>query len=167
MWTIAIEPLTRDAFAPFCCVVAADGADPIQINQGFAERFDTSAGIDVLSQGGAVNVSLFTANPRPLPVAIALMERHPLGSQLFFPLQDRPWLVVVCADPRVASSFRAFAATGRQGVNYARDTWHHPLLVHDRDSRFLVVDRRGTGQNLEEMRLGDNPLVLSPLVPSS
>ena len=51
---------------------------------------------------------------------------------------------------RTRTSFRAFRATGRQGINYARNTWHHPLLVLEAESRFLVVDRKGPGANLEE-----------------
>jgi ureidoglycolate lyase len=35
-------------------------------------------------------------------------------------------------------------------VNYARNVWHHPLLVLQPDSNFLVVDRGGAGENLEE-----------------
>jgi ureidoglycolate lyase len=73
-----------------------------------------------------------------------------LGSQIFFPLQDRPWLVVVAEDAHDFKSYRAFTATGSQGVNYARHVWHHPLLVLDPGSRFLVVDRKGPGDNLEE-----------------
>ena len=99
----------------------------------------------------AVNISIVIAHPRPRPIAITLMERHPLGSQIFYPLQDRPWLVVVCGDPTDRTSFRAFSATGRQGINYARNTWHHPLLVLEAESRFLVVDRKGPGANLEEV----------------
>jgi ureidoglycolate lyase len=89
------------------------------------------------------------------------MERHPLGSQIFYPLQDQPWLVVVCGDPEDASSFRAFQATGRQGVNYARNVWHHPLLVNANESRFFVVDRKGPGNNLEEHWLTGEALVLA------
>jgi ureidoglycolate lyase len=81
------------------------------------------------------------------------MERHPLGTQLFYPLQDRPWLVLVCTDPTDAATYRAFSASGRQGVSYARNTWHHPLLVLDPDSRFFIVDRKGPGANLEEVFL--------------
>ncbi len=88
------------------------------------------------------------------------MERHPLGSQAFVPLQDRPWLVVVCAAPDDLASYRAFTATGLQGVNYARNVWHHPLLVLDSQSRFFIVDRKGPGNNLEERWL-DQPLTLS------
>jgi ureidoglycolate lyase len=152
------EPLTKTAFAAFGDVVETDGAAPIEINQGFARRCNALANIDVTAGGAAVNISLFDARPRPQPIAIRLMERHPLGSQLFMPLQDRPWLVVVCTNPYDLSSYRAFTASGRQGVNYARNVWHHPLLVLGEGERFLVVDRIGQ-DNLEEVWL-DQPMSL-------
>jgi ureidoglycolate lyase len=141
-----IEALTKAGFAPFGEVIEIDGAQHFPINQGFAERFNDLAIVDAET----VNISIVVAMPRPRPIAITLMERHPLGSQIFYPLQDRPWLVVVCGNPKDATSFRAFSATGRQGINYVRNAWHHPLLVLDADSRFLVVDRKGPGANLEE-----------------
>jgi ureidoglycolate lyase len=146
-----IEALTKAGFAPFGDVIEIDGAQHYPINRGFAERFNDLARVDAET----VNISIVIANPRPKPIAITLMERHPLGSQIFYPLQDRPWLVLVCGDPREPNGFRAFSATGRQGINYARNTWHHPLLVLDADSRFLVVDRKGPGTNLEEVQIDE------------
>jgi ureidoglycolate lyase len=154
MRTIAIEPLTKASFARFGEVIEFAGAGRIAINQGFAERVNGLAQIDVGAEGGSVNVSIFTARARPRPIVIALMERHPLSSQLFYPLQDRPWLVLVCDDPHDAESFRAFRAGGRQGVNYRRNVWHHPLLVTSDGERFIVIDRAGAGGNLEETHLG-------------
>ena len=118
----------------------------------FTEVMDFFDGISA-KYGAPIVERASIQQPRPAPIEIALMERHPLGSQLFAPMQARPWLVVVCGDPRDASSYRAFRATGRQGVNYARNVWHHPLLVLDADSLFLVVDRTGPGNNLEEYEL--------------
>ena len=158
MHRLAPGPLTKTAFAPFGDVVEIDGAAPIEINQGFARRFDSLADIEVTANGAAVNISLFEARPRPQPIEIKLMERHPLGSQLFMPLQDRLWLVVVCADPHDPASYCAFTATGRQGVNYGRNVWHHPLLILGEGERFMVVDRVGQ-DNLEEVWL-DQPLSL-------
>jgi ureidoglycolate lyase len=146
-------PLTKAGFAPFGDVVEMEGAEHYPINQGFAERFDDLARVDVAAEEGAVNIGIVTALPRPQPIVLTLMERHPLGSQIFFPLQDRPWLVVVCDDPKDFASYRAFRASGRQGINYARNVWHHPLLVLDPVSRFLVIDRKGPGHNLEEICL--------------
>jgi ureidoglycolate lyase len=158
MHQIIPSPLTKAAFAAFGDVVETEGGLPIEINQGFATRFNHLAGIDVTSGGADVNISLFHARPRPQPIAIKVMERHPLGSQLFFPLQERPWLVLVCADPRDVTTYRAFTASGRQGINYARNVWHHPLLVLGEAERFLIVDRPGGG-NLEEVWL-DAPFEL-------
>jgi ureidoglycolate lyase len=147
---LTIEPLTKAAFAPFGDVVESDGARHYPINQGYAERYHDLATVDAAENGQAI-ISLCTAQPRPLPIEIKLMERHPLGSQAFIPLQDRDWLVVVASDPLTPASLRAFRATGRQGVHYGRNVWHHPLLVLDADSRFLIVDRKGAGKNLEEV----------------
>jgi ureidoglycolate lyase len=155
MTTLSIEPLTKQAFAPFGEVVETAGATPLSINQGHAARYNELATIDVGAEGGQVNISWFIASERPAPIAIRLMERHPLGSQLFMPLNGEDWLVVVCTDPRDRSSYRAFAANGKQGVNYARNCWHHPLLVLKDASSFLVVDRKGGGDNLEEYWLDE------------
>lgn len=146
-------PLTRSAFAAYGDVVELDGANHFTINKGFAERFHDLANIDVTREGGATCISLFEGQARPSPVAITMMERHPLGSQLFYPLQNRSWLIVVCRDPLDAASFEAFSASGTQGINYACNTWHHPLIVGEGGNQFLIVDRKGDGNNLEEVDL--------------
>jgi ureidoglycolate lyase len=147
------EPLTRAAFAPFGEVIEIEGAHHYPINENTTERFHDLARVDIAAERGRPLINVFRGQPRPLPVAIRLMERHPLGSQAFYPLQNRDYLVVV-ADPReklTPQALRAFRATGRQGVNYARNTWHHPLLVLAPDHDFLVIDRGGVGENLEEV----------------
>ena len=74
---LKIEPLTRESFAPFGDVIDVDGAAHITINQGFAQRCDGQAKIDVASEGGAVNVSLFTAQPRPAPIYLRPADAAP------------------------------------------------------------------------------------------
>jgi ureidoglycolate lyase len=153
MITLTPKPLTAQAFATFGNVVEVEGHKPLDINQGYALRFDDLAAIDVAAELGRTKASIFVANPRPRPITIDMMERHPLGTQLFYPLQNKVWWVVVCDNPQDPASFHAFTATGLQGVNYNRNTWHFPLLVADPESRFLVVDRAGPGNNLEEVTL--------------
>lgn len=161
--TITIAPLTKDAFAPFGDVVEIADRPALSINQGFADRFNGLAKIDVADAGGAAQVSIFRARQRPMPISIQLMERHPLGSQLFYPLQNENWLVLVCSDPRARDTYHAFLANGRQGVNYARNTWHHPLLVLSGNAHFMIIDRAGPGDNLAECWLDQNDwLQLSP-----
>lgn len=153
--TLSPKPLTQEAFARFGDVIELPGAQHFPINKGFTERHHDLADVDVQMSDGHALISIFRCQPRPSPLQLDLMERHPLGSQAFYPLQDRDWLVVVAGedDPCDPDNLHAFHATGRQGVNYARNTWHHPLLVLQPDSDFLVVDRGGPGDNLEEREL--------------
>jgi ureidoglycolate lyase len=156
---LKIESLTCNAFAPFGDVIEMTGADHYPINQGYAERFHDLARIDTGKQDGETIISLFRGKPRPVP--IGFVERHPLGSQAFYPLQDREWLIVVAESgpPPSATTLRAFRASGRQGINYARNVWHYPLLVLDRESDFLIIDRKGPGNNLEEVTLPEPALL--------
>jgi len=80
-----------------------------------------------------------------------MMERHPFGSQCFVPLKGRPFLVVVAQDEGGRPGKpQVFLARGDQGVNYRVNTWHYPLMALEEQSDFLVVDRDGPGNNLEE-----------------
>jgi ureidoglycolate lyase len=146
---LTVQPLTPEAFAPFGEVLQRDGAEIRMINEGTTERFHALARLQV-TDGSAI-VSLFRGQPRRFPFMITMMERHPLGSQAFFPLQNRPWLAVVAEDRNgIPGKPVVFRASGTQGVNYARNVWHHPLMALDVVSDFLVVDRDGSGDNLEE-----------------
>ncbi|HER27447.1 MAG TPA: ureidoglycolate lyase [Rhodospirillales bacterium] len=147
------EPLTRKAFAPFGEVIETQGAASYPINEGTTERFHDLAAIDVAADDGRTLVNIFRGQARDFPCQITMMERHPLGSQAFIPLDRRPYLVVVAATPSRPGidDLYAFFATGDQGVNYRKGIWHHPLLCMDKTSDFLVIDRGGAGQNLEEI----------------
>jgi ureidoglycolate lyase len=148
---LTVQSLTKQAFAPFGDVVQTYGAELRMINQGSTERFHDLAKIDVSEKGGSAIVSLFRGQPFAPPIDIAMMERHPLGSQLFYPVSGRPFLAVVAPDegghPGEPTAF--FCPPGT-GVNYASNTWHHPLLSLEAVSDFIVVDRDGPGNNLEE-----------------
>jgi ureidoglycolate lyase len=157
MNTLEIEPLTREAFAPFGDVISLDGAVHYPINLGSTERFHDLAKVDTSAEGGRTLINLFRGEPRPLPFEITMMERHPLGSQAFIPLTEQPYLVVVAARGTLeAGNLRAFITRGWQGVNYARDVWHHPLLAIGRTSDFIVIDRGGDGINLVEENLKES-----------
>lgn len=159
--TLAIEPLTRAAFAPFGDVIELDGARQIPINLGTTMRYHDLAHVDVADGGGRPLVNLFRGQPRTLPFEVTMLERHPLGSQAFVPLTDKPYLVVVAPagalEPRAV---RAFVTRGWQGVNYAKGVWHHPLIALDGVSDFIVVDRGGGGHNCDEQTLPE-PLWLT------
>jgi len=149
------RPLTRDAFARYGDVIDCEGARHFSINGGTTERFHDLARLD-MGAGGSAIVSIFRGQPRSYPFTIAAMERHPIGSQAFVPMQRTPYLVVVAETDPLAGTpgeLHAFLARGDQGVNYAPGTWHHPLLALGDVSDFLVIDRQGEGGNCDEFAL--------------
>ena len=50
----------------------------------------------------------------------------------------------------IMTAFDHERARGDQGVNYRRNVWHYPLMPLQAVSDFLVADRDGPGNNLEE-----------------
>lgn len=158
---LRVEPLTVAAFAPFGDVIESEGRAPMVINGGMTLRYDDLASVDVGTQGGRALISFFDAQPYALPLGIRAMERHPLGSQAFVPLDEAAFLVVVApvGDQIDESAIRVFVTNGRQGVNYKRGAWHHSLIVTQGTARFLVVDRGGEGHNCDVTELRGNYLV--------
>ncbi|WP_025602263.1 ureidoglycolate lyase [Burkholderia sp. WSM2230] len=152
--TLPLQRLTRAAFAPFGDVIELEGTRHFAINGGTTERYHDLARVDVTDAGGRPLINLFRAQPQPLPIDIAMMERHPLGSQAFIPLTPCRYLIVVApAGELDATRLRGFWTDIWQGVNYAKGVWHHPLLALDRVSDFLVVDRGGEQHNCDEQTL--------------
>jgi len=153
--------LTAGDFAPFGDVIEIGGRESRWINENTTRRFDDLTPVDVLEAGGRPLISIFETMPRPLPLPIRALERHPLSSQAFYPLDARPFLVVVATDGAspIAGRVRAYLSSGEQGVNYRRNTWHHSLIGLVRSSRFLVIDRGGPAENCEELAVDSVILV--------
>lgn len=157
---LTIRPLTPEAFAPFGTVIEADPVAMRHINGGNTERYHALAEAEAVGEDAKVIINIFRGSPRSFPYAVDMMERHPFGSQSFSPIDDRPWLVIVAEDESGRPGRpQVFRAGGRQGVNYRRNVWHHPLMTVGATSDFIVVDRLGGGVNLEEYFF-DTPFVV-------
>lgn len=161
MIEIAIEPLTREAYAPFGQVIETEGAQHYPINGGMTERYHDLAKVELGGVHPRPLVSIARGKPYELPLALKMMERHPLGSQAFFPLSERPFLSIVAPDEGGRPGRpRAFLAQRGQGINMAMNTWHAVLTPLFEISDFLIVDRGGEGNNLEEYFFSDPYLVV-------
>ena len=102
-------------------------------------------------------VNIFRGQAFAPPVDIVMLERHPLGSQAFIPAAAPA--ISGCGCRGCAGGTRGcrspFWERVNQGVNYGRNVWHHPLISLEERSDFLVVDRGGEGNNLEEFFFDD------------
>jgi ureidoglycolate lyase len=154
--SLQAEALTKEAFKPFGDVLDSQDISPELINFGNTQKFGGLTDITIIDQAPA-QISIYQSRAIELPFRIILMECHPLASQAFFPLHQRPFPVVVAPAQKQPSSenIRVFLSNGQQGVNIAPGVWHHYQLSLDQDSRYLVVDRAGAEDNYEEYQLQD------------
>jgi ureidoglycolate lyase len=149
--TIPAEPLTAEAFAPWGDVIEAGRGASFPINGGMCDRYHDLARMEFLGEGARAGISVGYGRPYALPLDLTLVERHPLGSQAFVPMTEDPFLVVVAPDEDGRPGRpRAFITAPGQGVNYLRNAWHGVLTPLGRAAPFLIVDRIGPGNNLEE-----------------
>lgn len=155
MKTLPIQPLTREAYAPFGEVI--DGPPPGNpgrlVNQGFVRRHDHAAHLTNLRPEAPLNLAFFRCKPRPLEdLEVALLERHPDSTQLFLPLGPARYLVVAAlgGDQPDYSSLAAFLAEGPQGVSYHPGIWHLPLVALDQVTDFAcLVYEDGSARDCE------------------
>jgi ureidoglycolate lyase len=151
MRAIVAQPLTREAFDAFGEVITTENVQHRAINGGRTKRYHALARPDAVGPNGHVIINIFKGTPYSFPLKLDMVERHPLGSQAFIPLSSRPFLVVVSHDeggrPREP---HAFLTKPWEGVNYRRNLWHGVLTPIGEPQDFIVVDRDGDGDNLEE-----------------
>ena len=147
--TINPKPITKENFSKFGDVITTDDIKPLEINDGYAKRFDGIANLNTSKDNGETTICIFSALKRSFPMKIDMMEKHPLGSQAFVPMKETTFLVFVApkgGKPNL-NEVEAFIVPPGIGVNYNPGTWHFPLIATE-DMNFLVVDRKGSGENL-------------------
>ena len=147
--TINPKPITKNNFSKFGDMITTADIKPIEINEGYAKRFDGIANLNTSRENGETTICIFSALKRSFPMKIDMMEKHPLGSQAFIPMKQTTFLVLVAPEGNKPdlNKIEAFIIPPEIGVNYNPGTWHFPLIATE-DMNFLVVDRKGSGYNL-------------------
>jgi ureidoglycolate lyase len=158
-----IKPIkiNRKNFAEYGDLISTDAIKPIDINAGYAKRFDNLIKINTLKDGGETIVSIFSALKRFFPMKIDMMEKHPLGSQAFVPMKETTFLAFVApqSDIPKINKIQSFIIPPKTGINYKPGIWHFPLISTE-DTDFLVIDRKGTGNNLITHKFDNDKIIL-------
>ena len=148
---IKIKPkkINKINFSKFGQIIDTSKKKYFRINNGYAKRYDNLGKINTSLNKGRTIVSIFSAKKRKFPMKVDMMEKHPLGSQAFVPMKETSFLVFVAPkgnkpDLKKIQSFRIPKQTG---INLNPGIWHFPL-ISTKDMNFLVVDRKGKGNNL-------------------
>ena len=163
MTNIIIKPklISKENFKKFGDMITTSGIKPLEINDGYAKRFDGIANLNTKKDNGESTISIFSALKRSFPMKVDIMEKHPLGSQAFIPMQKTTFLAFVApaGDKPDLDKVEAFIIPKGVGVNYSAGIWHFPLIATE-DMNFLVVDRTGKGDNLITYDLNEKNITL-------
>ena len=154
--------INRSNFKTFGDLISTNDIDPIDINAGYAKRFDNLADLNTSKDEGKTIVSIFSALKRNFPMKINMMEKHPLGSQAFIPMKETTFLCFVAPPGEFPdiSKIRSFIVPPKNGINYKAGIWHFPLISTE-DTNFLVIDRKGKGENLIIHKFEKEKIVLN------
>ena len=163
MKNFVFEPklITKENFKKFGDMITTADIKPIEINNGYAKRYDGIAKLDTKKDNGESTISIFSALKRSFPMKIDMMEKHPLGSQAFIPMDDTKFLVFVAPrgnKPNI-NKIQSFVVPKQTGINYNAGIWHFPLISM-KNMNFLVVDRKGKGNNLEIYKFKKEQIIL-------
>ena len=141
--------ISRENFAIYGDLISTNYINPMDINAGYAKRFDNLADLNTSKDGGKTIVSIFSALKRTFPMIIDMMEKHPLGSQAFIPMKETTFLCFVAPPSKFPeiSKIESFIIPPKTGINYKPGIWHFPLISTE-DTDFIVIDRKGAGENL-------------------
>ncbi len=159
-----IKPIKidRSNFAEFGDIISTNDIKPMDINAGYAKRFDNLANLNTLKDDGKTIVSIFSALKRTFPMKIDMMEKHPLGSQAFIPMKETTFLAFVAPQGKFPdiNKIQSFIIPPNTGINYKPGIWHFPLISTE-DINFLVIDRKGSGENLTIHKFEKEKIILN------
>ena len=158
-----IKPIkiTRTNFALYGDLISSDDLKSIDINAGYAKCYDNLANINTSKDEGKTIVSIFSALKRFFPMKIDMMEKHPLGSQAFIPMKETTFLSCVAPAGKTPeiNKIQSFLVPPKTGINYKPGIWHFPLISTE-DTNFLVIDRKGIGDNLIVHKFNKEKIIL-------
>ena len=156
------EKINRTNFNMYGDLISTNDIKPIDINSGYAKRFNNLANLNTSKDGGKTIVSIFSALKRTFPMKIDMMEKHPLGSQAFIPMKETTFICFVAPPGEYPdiNKIQSFIVPPKTGINYKPGIWHFPLISTE-DINFLVIDRDGKGENLIIHKFDKENIVLN------
>ncbi len=135
---LEVQPMTREAFAPYGEVIGERG------------------GVEVDLDGGVASVVAQTVEARPL--RFDFLGRHQRTEQVFAPLGGTKSIMAVALssaeneDLPDVNKMAAFLVDGSCAFKLNRGTWHASAFPLDERATFLVLDREGTLEEDYELR---------------
>lgn len=159
---LRLEPLTAAAFAPFGEIITIEGKPATPVNEGRALRYDKLVNLTHQTEALLPGLSIYQVAASTLPIAVDLFEQHPHSGQVFLPMMNGRFLVIVAPDrdrqPDLDRA-RAFMPDLGIGVHYGPGIWHVPMTAVGADMLLAMLMWEGRETPTIEHRLSDPILI--------
>ena len=146
----AIEIISNPNFLEFGDFINPYDKKPEDINTNTTKSYFDLANIEIIGDDNKARLNLFDAKKREFPLVIDMLEQHPFSSQVFLPLGNNPFFVIVCpaAIKPDLNNLKIFKIENGNGVNFKPKIWHFPLISIN-DAKFITIDKKNADNNLE------------------
>ena len=145
-----IEKISNSNFFEFGDFINPYDKKAEDLNPNTTKSYFDLANIEILGEDNKARLNLFDAKKRKFPLMIDMLEQHPFSSQVFLPLSDSPFFVIVCPaaiEPDL-NNLKIFKIENGNGVNFKPQVWHFPLISIN-NAKFITVDKKNANNNLE------------------
>ena len=145
-----IQNINNQNFHKFGDLISIKEKHHEEINENTTNSFFDLANIQIEGEDKRVRLNLFEAKKRIFPLKIDMLENHPFSSQVFLPLGNHPFIVVVCpaSEKPNLKDLNLFRVNNGFGINFKPRVWHFPLISIE-DAKFITIDKKNDEGNLE------------------
>tara|TARA_B100000686_G_C16283643_1_gene710085 strand:- start:123 stop:614 length:492 start_codon:yes stop_codon:yes gene_type:complete len=154
-----IEQITKEKFSKFGDFINPYETQSTNINLNTTKSYFDLANIEINGEDKRVRLNLFDAKKRNFPLKIDMLENHPFSSQVFLPLGNHPFIIVVCPinkKPNI-KDLSILKVDNGFGVNFKPKVWHFPLISIE-DAKFITIDKKNDEGNLEIYNFNDDEI---------
>ncbi len=150
MRRLEARAITAASFAPFGTLIIAKAAEVI--NDGTTRRYSDLASLDLRGPDRDPVLGIYVAQARRFPLRIEKLERHLQAAQVFLPLGEHRFVIVVAPGGSAPDWTRmeGFITAPGQGVSLNRGCWHHGLIALADGDRFAIIEGGGYRDDTEE-----------------
>ena len=139
---INVQNITSSVFANYGYVLDYNTVQPTLINQDTCLKYCFDLDFNFSVMDDKYRLKIYIADKYEQPIKIETMERHPLGYQLFYPITDCPYIVVVApgSEEPDENLIEAFYVQTGVGVMIRCGIWHHSLLALCNKAKYIVLE---------------------------
>lgn len=127
-------PAHATDFSPYGDLISLENLKDsgVSANQGSALRINHVTNfVNLRPDSAKANVAVFQCEPRSLPFEVCLLEKHPLSTQIFIPMNAKRYFVIVAHGEEKPDfgTMKIFMLTGTDAISYKPGVWHHPMIA--------------------------------------